>query len=379
MPHRGIIVRFNDNCHLVCIIISSTAPPLAYTHAGGCMFITDMKPQTAELEDSVDIVELSREGDPYFASVLESKSVGILHDLETSLLEDPGNRGTIHLYQKSQFIKATLALSHARRVAVTTGFPVHTGFEVAEETDGLPGALAICQALVVLGKEVVLICDKNNKHLFESCVEHENKEGGLRYPVKVLPCSEAMETWEAANPDMPPWDCLVAIERAGRAKDNTYRTMSAKTVCVDPVDDIFLKALTNPLVSTIAIGDGGNELGMGKVYEKVVKHICNGPTIACTTPADFIIACGVSNWGGYALSLGLFVVSSSPIHWRYRNNSIIKAQDLPFNRDDFIPTLNQVRPCSAVSIISRVCVHWKLQLVATIHLFSDWFTTEAYE
>lgn len=306
------------------------------------MFITDVQPQPRPLRGSVEIVELSRQGQPYFASVVESNAVSILYNIEQSILEDRRKRGVVHLYQKLDLLKAALALSHAKRVAITTGFPVHAQQEVKEETDGLPGALSICQALVALGKDVVLISDSENKHLFESCVEHVKRDGCLNQLVEVLPYSKAAMIWDEASADTPPWDCLVAIERAGRGKDDKYWSMRALPVSVEPVDDLFLRALTNPLVSTVAIGDGGNELGMGKVYDQVVEYIPNGHTIACTTPADFVISCGVSNWGGYALSLALFVVSSSPVHWRYRNHGIDAAQPPPL-MGDCLPTLDQVR------------------------------------
>lgn len=42
------------------------------------------------------------------------------------------------------------------------------------------------------------------------------------------------------------------------------------------------------------VGDGGNELGMGKVKEAVKKHIRNGDVIACDVEADFAIIAGES-------------------------------------------------------------------------------------
>lgn len=306
------------------------------------MFLTDVQPQLSSIADKADIFQLSRQDQPYFASVLETKSVSVLLKLEKCLLDDPGKRGVIHLYTESDLVKSVLALSHASRVAITTGFPVHTHLDVKEETDGLPGALSICQGLLALDKEVVLISDSENQSLFESCIDHMVKEGSLKSSVEVLPCSKATEMWKAASSDAPPWDCLVAFERAGWGKDKIHRTMKAKPVSVDPVDEIFIMALSNPLVSTVAIGDGGNELGMGKVYEQVVKHIPLGEIIANVTPADFAIASGVSNWAGYAVTLGLYVASSSPMHWRYRNHAIDADQPPSLNRNNFIPTASQV-------------------------------------
>lgn len=306
------------------------------------MFITDKEAEPDCDSPEVEIVQLSRPDQPYFASAVDAKSAETLLRLEQSLLDDPGKRGVAHLYQKSDLLRAVLSLSHASRVAITTGFPVHTDLAVKEETDGLPGALAICQALLALNKEVALIADSQNVELFESCLSHS----GFGSQVEVVTCSRAVEMWKkAAGVSVPPpWDCLVAIERAGRAKDGSYRTMKALCVSVEPVDDLFVMALSNPLVSTVAIGDGGNELGMGRVYDQVVKHIPRGDEIASVTATDSLIASGVSNWAGYAIALGLHLVSSSPVHWRYRNHGIVPTNHTPkFDLNDFLPTMSQVR------------------------------------
>lgn len=46
------------------------------------------------------------------------------------------------------------------------------------------------------------------------------------------------------------------------------------------------------------VGDGGNELGMGKVKDAVKKHIKNGDVIACDVEANFTIVAGKGFWGG---------------------------------------------------------------------------------
>lgn len=48
---------------------------------------------------------------------------------------------------------------------------------------------------------------------------------------------------------------------------------------------------------------------MGKVKDLVAKHVMNGAAIACATPADALIAAGVSNWGGWGLAAAVGVVS----------------------------------------------------------------------
>ena len=319
---------------------SPTALPLAFTQGSRSLFITDLPVEAAPLNPEVEIIELVQE--PFFASVLESKSVELISKMEKVILEDPGKRGVAHLLQESDLLKSVLILSHADRVAVTTGFPVHEDQEVKEETDGLPGALSICQALLALGKDVTLLCDSSTYQLYQSCIDHMTSLGALKNPVDVLSFSTASELVKSTERGTPPWDVLLAIEKAGRNKQGSHCTMSGRTVKVEPMDDIFISLYSHPLVSTICIRDGGNELGMGKVYDKVVKHIPKGDIIACETACDYEVAAGVSNWAGFAISLGLYVVSLSPVHWRYRNHAVDADHTPHWPMDCFIPTDEQV-------------------------------------
>ena len=43
----------------------------------------------------------------------------------------------------------------------------------------------------------------------------------------------------------------------------------------------------------IGVGDGGNELGMGKVKEKVKALMPNGHLVACDVAADYAITAGM--------------------------------------------------------------------------------------
>ena len=318
------------------------------------MFISDQKINPKPLEAIPEVVQLSRDCAPFFASIVSENAAQSLSKLEQAVLEDPGRRGVAHLFQKSDLLKAVLALSHANRVAITTGFPCHVDYEVKEETDGLPGALSICQALLALGKEVTLISDSGNQALFESCVAHMVSIGALKSPVPVIPCTEAKELL-GANSNR--FDCFLAIERSGRAADGTYRTMKARDVSkyLDPVDNLFMDVQSNPRVTAICIGDGGNELGMGKVVDQVKQHITLGETIACVVPSDFVIAAGVSNWGGYAVSLGLYVVSLCQLHWRYRNHGIDAENPPDFHTNQFLPTNEQVRTASSNHVLVFCC------------------------
>jgi len=56
-----------------------------------------------------------------------------------------------------------------------------------------------------------------------------------------------------------------------------------------PLDELF----TAGPWETIAIGDGGNEIGMGSLpRELIAQHVDHGETIACVTPARHLIVAG---------------------------------------------------------------------------------------
>jgi hypothetical protein len=65
-----------------------------------------------------------------------------------------------------------------------------------------------------------------------------------------------------------------------------------------PLDDLFSAGPWE----TIAIGDGGNEIGMGTIARSLIaRYVAHGEIIASVTSAQHLIVAGVSNWGAYAM------------------------------------------------------------------------------
>eukprot|EP00952_Eustigmatos_sp_NYUAD-ZCMA_P005446 23797-Eustigmatos_ZCMA.PRE.1 len=62
---------------------------------------------------------------------------------------------------------------------------------------------------------------------------------------------------------------------------------------------------------SIGIGDGGNELGMGKVIDLIYEScIPDAERIGCVVPTNYLIVASVSNWGGYALAAAIALVAA---------------------------------------------------------------------
>lgn len=97
----------------------------------------------------------------------------------------------------------------------------------------------------------------------------------------------------------------LAIEHPGRAADGKCYTMRAYDISGHSKAGWWFDRADRDYV-TIGIGDGGNEIGMGKIpHETIVKNIPNGDLIHCRVPTDYLIVAGVSNWGAYALAAGV--------------------------------------------------------------------------
>ena len=73
-----------------------------------------------------------------------------------------------------------------------------------------------------------------------------------------------------------------------------------------PLHLLFTSDRNSRGYQTIGIGDGGNEIGMGKLDPTIVAgSIENGDEIACGVTCDYLLVCGVSNWGGMGLVAAL--------------------------------------------------------------------------
>jgi len=98
---------------------------------------------------------------------------------------------------------------------------------------------------------------------------------------------------------------LVAIERPGRAADGDYYNARGGSVAAlhAPLDVLFRRREAGRV--TVGVGDGGNEIGMGRVRARVARDIAHGGTIASVVRTDYLIVGGTSNWGAWGLTAHL--------------------------------------------------------------------------
>ena len=102
---------------------------------------------------------------------------------------------------------------------------------------------------------------------------------------------------------------IISIERAGPGIDGIVRNMRGQDI-TDYTAPLHLLFESDKIIS-IGIGDGGNELGMGNVPREIIAStIRHGEEIACSIKCDYLIVCGVSNWGATAILLALCLLRS---------------------------------------------------------------------
>jgi hypothetical protein len=201
---------------------------------------------------------------------------------------------------------AALAKAPAARVGLITGFYVPQGSPPAAETDGPVGAALLAKGLETVGIGCRLATDEPCRG---ACAAALTGAGLSGVPVDAAAVPEMVETWRRAQITH-----AISIERCGRSVDGAPRNMRGLDISsyTAPLDELF----TAGPWETIAIGDGGNEIGMGSLpRELIAQHVDHGETIACVTPARHLIVAGVSNWGAYGL---LGALAALRPDWRER-------------------------------------------------------------
>ncbi len=212
-------------------------------------------------------------------------------------------RGMQDINLTGELKKAATSLINADTVLLTTGFVIRD--RLFGETDGPIGAVSIAGALDMLGKDVIIVTDMYSREILEVALELADLEIAL----EIIKKRDEDDSYKNILNKYKP-DCLLSIERPGKAEDGFMYSMSGECISklVPNMDCLFKEAKKQGLC-TIGIGDGGNELGMGKIKDYVVENVPGGDIIAASFAADSLIVSGVSNWGGHALVAALSILS----------------------------------------------------------------------
>lgn len=250
---------------------------------------------------------------------------------------DMGERGVEHLYEVARALEggsligaaadALMAVPEGGTVVMTTG-SVSRAWITPDlgENDGPSGAAAVARAMV-LARNVtcVMLCEETllpaiqatcqAAGLFPVTLEQAAiaRNDGSLATIVMLPYatddeggkSQAKQLLDDLNPDL-----LFSTERVGRNEFGIYHSMRGIDYGMgrSRVDFLFDEGLARG-IPVVAVGDGGNEIGMGKVADHVVAHVPYGDKCQCgcgggigaVTSCDVLVTAACSNWGCTAI------------------------------------------------------------------------------
>ncbi|MDR1144109.1 MAG: DUF4392 domain-containing protein [Spirochaetaceae bacterium] len=195
-----------------------------------------------------------------------------------------------------------------------------------QETDGPLGAAALARTLVkALGVKPVFVVPGEAVSAMERCAAVMGYDAAVVEFTKDAAAASAqaervvsLAGTEGAFPSF-----CVAVEAAGANKLGVYHNALGFDVTpLEAKSDVLFRLLQNKGVPTLAIGDLGNECGMGTLGDHLRRFIpraaegscacgCGGG-LAAATAADTVVSATVSNWGAWGIASALAYLTRSP-------------------------------------------------------------------
>ncbi len=177
---------------------------------------------------------------------------------------------------------AQLILDNKGVVLIGTGFPVSGSFE----SDGPIGAIALYRVLEHLGCGPMFVCAPPISRILS--------RDFVTYEFSIASWDESRSFVRQAISKLNP-SLVVSVERPGVAADGRYYNMRKEDITRSTAKyDLFLESGCCPCV---AFGDGGNEIGMGNLYD-ALGEMDIIPSVTC---CDELVIATVSNWGVYGV------------------------------------------------------------------------------
>ena len=212
---------------------------------------------------------------------------------------DPGRRGILAAAPAPDLQGLCRSLQQAGRVLLITGFPVLHGGGAAE-TDGPAGVAALVYALHAIGAQPIVVTDENCLRVVQ--VACDDALPGV--DVRAIPTENGAAACRKLLEELRP-SHIIALERPGMAADGHYYNFRGKTIdhLLGDTHTLFVESDA----VTVAVGDGGNELGMGLMAEAVSLSDPRGAQVCAREQADYTLVAGVSNWWGWGLAAALGV------------------------------------------------------------------------
>jgi hypothetical protein len=192
-----------------------------------------------------------------------------------------------------------------RRIACVTGIaggPLPVG-----EVDGPVGAAALATALMELGRAADVVVPQAMVHVTKAV------RSAMRADFGVVAQKDAKTQ---------AYDAAITVEKLGRNRKGVFHTIFGAVLDDQlPEGDEFIEEMNRSGKLTIGMGDGGNEIGFGAIFDEARRVVPRGADCGCpchdglvtSTATKIVFPVSVSNFGAYAIASALGVLAERPL------------------------------------------------------------------
>lgn len=216
------------------------------------------------------------------------------------------------------------------KVGIVTGVELHP-YMPHGEIDGLPGSVILARALGRLGHEVFILTEEGCVPVIDSLIDELGAPKTKSINVTGMNDDDILKL--AKEMDMG-----VAIEKIGVNRKGITHTIEGKSFDKIPgpfYADKFINSLNEQGKYTIGYGDGGNEIGFGKIFDQAREIAPYGAKCQCPcedgmvtiTATTTLWPVNVSNFGAYGTVAGLSILSEDA-SLALTSEDLLKALDV---------------------------------------------------
>ncbi|MCX7834837.1 MAG: DUF4392 domain-containing protein [bacterium] len=189
----------------------------------------------------------------------------------------------MHFFPQKDLYSTTQILRSAKDIAIITGYYIKQVQSI--ETDGPLAAFLLAEFFHFKNQRCTIYTDEQCfPQLWKVNYDLQN-----RFQVKNI---HQKMLWDDH-------DVCIVIERIGKTSDGHCYSLRGDPVEVENTTVYqFLHFCHKKKIPTIAVGDGGNEIGMGK-YARLLEQQFQLRRL-CVVPTDYFVFAGISNWISWA-------------------------------------------------------------------------------